>query len=83
MCPNNKVTIKGCLVDIYKYIFLIFKQYYTHFYTLFHPYLFSHMFSNNKIHIFKLIYQTPPNNLNSIFVNVTVNVCVTQRQDLI
>ena len=35
----------GCLVDMFKHIFLVFKQYYTHFHTLFHLYVFSHMFS--------------------------------------
>ena len=38
--------IWGCLVNMFKHMFLVFKQYYTHFHTLFHLYVFSHMFSN-------------------------------------
>ena len=38
----------GCLVDIFKQQFSVFKQYYTYFYTLFHSHVFLHMFSNNN-----------------------------------
>jgi len=40
-------------------MFLVFKQYYTHFHTLFYPLVFPHMFSSNKTHVFKHMYQTP------------------------
>jgi len=39
-------TLRGCLVHPLKHIFSIFKQHYTYFYTLFHPQVFPHMFSN-------------------------------------
>ena len=35
----------GCLVSIFKQPFSIFKQYFTHFYTLFHPHVFLQKFS--------------------------------------
>ena len=36
------------LVHSLKYMFSIFKQHYIYFCTLFHSYIFSHMFSNNN-----------------------------------
>ena len=43
-----------------KYMFSIFKQYYIYFPTLFYPHVFLHIFSNNKIHVSKCMYQTFP-----------------------
>ena len=54
--------LRGCLIDMFKHMFSVFKQHYTNFHTLFHPCVFSHV-SNNKIHVFKHIYQIPPNML--------------------
>ena len=36
------------MVYVFKQLFLIFKQYFTYFYVLFHPHVFSQMFSNNN-----------------------------------
>ena len=45
----NKVLIqRGCLVCVFKQLFSVFKQYFTYFYTLFHPHVFPQMFSNNN-----------------------------------
>ena len=38
----------GCLVCVFKQLFSVFKQYFTYFHTLFHPHVFSQMFSNNN-----------------------------------
>ena len=38
----------GCLVYVFKQQFSVFKQHFTHFHTLFHPYVFSQIFSNNN-----------------------------------
>ena len=57
---NICMLIRWCLVYPLKYTFLIFKQHYTYFHTLFHLHVFSYMFSNNKTHVFNHIYQTPP-----------------------
>ena len=38
----------GCLVDVFKQQFSVFKQYYIFFHTFFHSHVFPHMFSNNN-----------------------------------
>ena len=43
-----------------KHMFSVFKQHYMFFYIFFHPHVFLHIFSNNKIHVFKCMYQTFP-----------------------
>ena len=40
--------LRGCLVYDFKQPFLVFKQHFTHFNTLFHPHVFPQMFSNNN-----------------------------------
>ena len=57
----SKRILRSRLVHPLKYMFLIFKQHYTYFHILFHLHIFSHMFSNNKTHIFKCICQNPLN----------------------
>ena len=53
--------LRGCLVHHFKKKKTrVFKQNYRYFYTLFHPHIFPHMFSNNKTHVFKCMYQTLP-----------------------
>ena len=39
---------RGCLVCVFKQSFSVFKQYFTHFNTLFHPHVFSQIFLNNN-----------------------------------
>ena len=39
--------VRGCLVCDFKQPFSVFKQYFTHFNALFHPHVFSQIFSNN------------------------------------
>ena len=46
--------IRSRLVELLNNSFLVFKQHYTHFYTLFHP----HVFQKNTIILLKLFYQT-------------------------
>ena len=44
--------LSGYLVDLFNHMILVFKQYYTHFHTLFHPHLFhtySHIFKQENI----------------------------------
>ena len=40
--------LRGCLVCDFKQSFSVFKQYFTHFNTLFHPHVFLQMFLNNN-----------------------------------
>ena len=40
--------LRGCLVCDFKQSFSVFKQYFTHFNTLFHSHVFSQIFSNNN-----------------------------------
>ena len=44
---GNK-EFRGCLVCVFKQLFSVFKQHFTHFNVLFHPHVFSQMFSNNN-----------------------------------
>ena len=44
----NCRKLRECLVCVFKQPFLIFKQYFTHFNTLFHPHEFSQIFLNNN-----------------------------------
>ena len=44
----NCRKLRECLVCVFKQPFLIFKQYCTHFNTLFHPHVFSQIFLNNN-----------------------------------
>ena len=53
-------NLRECLLHHFKQQFLVFKQYYTYFHTLFYPHISLHKFSNNKTHVFKCIHQTPP-----------------------
>ena len=34
------LILRACLVHVFKHMFLVFKQYYTYFHTLFYPYVF-------------------------------------------
>ena len=52
--------LRPCLVHPLKHIFSVFKQHYTYFHLLFHLHVFLYMFLNNKTHVFKCMYQTPP-----------------------
>ena len=45
---KGKRKKRKCLVCVFKQSFLIFKQYFTHFHTLFHPHVYLQMFSNNN-----------------------------------
>ena len=40
--------LRGCLVYSIKQPFSVFKQHFTHFNVLFHPHVFSQIFSNNN-----------------------------------
>ena len=44
-CCGN---VRGCLVCIFKQLFLVFKQHFTHFNTFFHPHIFPQIFLNNN-----------------------------------
>ena len=44
----GKHTLRGCLVCVFKQSFSVFKQYFTHFNTLFHPHVFPQIFLNNN-----------------------------------
>ena len=39
---------RGCLVCVFKQLFSVFKQHFTHFNAFFHPHIFPQMFSNNN-----------------------------------
>ena len=41
-------SLRGCLVCDFKQSFSVFKQYFTYFNALFHPHVFSQLFSNNN-----------------------------------
>ena len=41
----NLRVLGGC---VFKQLFLVFKQHFTYFNALFHPHVFSQMFSNNN-----------------------------------
>ena len=41
-------VLRGCLVCVFKQPFSVFKQYFMHFYTLFHLHVFPQIFSNNN-----------------------------------
>ena len=41
-------NLRGCLVYVFKQSFSVFKQYFTYFHILFHPQVFSQVFSNNN-----------------------------------
>ena len=41
-------SLWGCLVCVFKQLFSVFKQHFTHFNSLFHSHVFSQMFSNNN-----------------------------------
>ena len=70
---RQNAFVKAYLVWQLKHMFSVFKQYYTYFHTLFYSHVFPHMFSNNKIHVFKYIYQTPRKLLYFMEVNSLVS----------
>ena len=46
---NIQTTLfRGCLASVFKQQFLVFKQYFTYFHTLFHLHVFSQKFLNNN-----------------------------------
>ena len=73
---NNLRYKWGCFVYHFNQQFSVFKQYYKYFHTSFHPHVFLHMFSNNKIHVFKCMYQTPlnsnPPHLNTFYIKLYI-----------
>ena len=58
--PSLSLDFRGCVVHHFKQPFSVFKQHYTYFQILFYPHVFPHIFSNNKKHVFKCMYQTIP-----------------------
>ena len=40
------IELSGCLVHVFKYMFSVFKQHYTHFHTLFHLHVFPKSTNN-------------------------------------
>ena len=38
--PKGRAKLWACLVDVFKYIFSVFKEYYMYFYIFFHPHIF-------------------------------------------
>ena len=82
-CECSKVSIgyvkkilKFFWVHPIKHTFLVFKQHYTYFHIFFHPHVFTHMFSNNKIHVFKHMYQTP---LKKVRIDNEINLIEAQH----
>ena len=49
----------GCLVCDFKQSFSVFKQHFTHFNVLFHPHVFSQMFSNNNFQFLNTYTKRP------------------------
>ena len=43
-----KQALRGCLVSVFKQQFLVFKQHFMYFNTLFHPHIFPQKFLNNN-----------------------------------
>ena len=41
-------SFRGCLVCVFKQLFLVFKQHFTYFNTLFHPHVFLQIFLNKN-----------------------------------
>ena len=44
----SRGMFRGCLVCVFKQLFSVFKQHFTHFNTLFHPHVFPQIFLNNN-----------------------------------
>ena len=51
VCAHCFCSFRDSLVDLFKYIFSVFKRYYTYFYIFFHLHVFLHIFLNNKTHV--------------------------------
>ena len=51
VCVHCFCSFRDSLVDLFKYIFSVFKRHYMYFYTFFHLHVFSHIFLNNKTHV--------------------------------
>ena len=58
------------LIHPLKHMFSVFKRHNTYF----HPYIFPHMFWNNKKLVFKCMYQTPSKVIDDMFLSVPQNV---------
>ena len=52
---------RRCLVCIFKQLFLVFKQHFTDFYTLFHSYIFPQIFSNNNFQFLNICHKRAHN----------------------
>ena len=59
--------LRGCLVSVFKQQFLVFKQHFTYFHTLFHPYVFLQKFLNNNFQFLNTCTKWTLNNWNQIF----------------
>ena len=46
--PLLSSQVRGCLASVSKQQFIVFKQHFTYFHTLFHPHVFSQKFLNNN-----------------------------------
>ena len=64
----NCRKLRECLVCVFKQPFLIFKQYFTHFNTLFYPHVFSQIFSNNNFQFLNTCTKWTYSSLNEYFI---------------
>ena len=53
------------MVCVFKQKFLVFKEHYTYFHILFHPHVFSQVFSNNNFQFLNICTKRALNMLNS------------------
>ena len=72
--------LRGCLVCVFKQLFSVFKQHFTHFNTFFHPHVFPQMFLNNNFQFLNTHAKRALNiqNLNSVHFGTFWNCNASQ-----
>ena len=69
---RSQEKLRGCLVYDFKQPFLVFKQHFTHFNTLFHPHVFPQIFSNNNFQFLNTCTKRTLNSLKKLLTNKVV-----------
>ena len=64
-CVYMILYLRGCLVCVFKQPFSVFKQHFTHFNALFHPHVFSQIFSNNNFQFLNTCTKRKPKNFRN------------------
>ena len=69
------IELSGCLVHVFKYMFSVFKQHYTHFHTLFH----LHVFPKSTNNVTRATLPNSPKVFQNMVVHLKIETGPSQK----